>query len=108
MKPQFILTILAVFFILLTCFSCKQNVPAYKSNAIITGFDKRMCSCCGGLMINFTNDPVPYHSAFQLIFNYTATGISEKDSFPLNVYVEYETDTANACKPIRLTKFVRN
>lgn len=107
MKSQCILTTLAIFFILTIFISCRRNISTYKSNAIITGFDKRMCICCGGLMINFNNDPTPYHSDFKLIFNSTMTGITAKDTFPINVYVEYKIDTTNLCKPIVLTKFVR-
>jgi hypothetical protein len=37
--------------------SCKKECNT-KINAVITGFDKRLCACCGGLVINFRETPL--------------------------------------------------
>ena len=49
---------------------------------IITGFDNRMCSCCGGLLINFKGETQSYVGEFYLIQNSEELGIGRDARFP--------------------------
>ena len=93
-------------FILLINVACKKEQP-YMNDAIITGSDPRMCVCCGGLMITFTNDPRPYAADYKHIENVADLGLTEKDTFPIYVKVDWKIDTKSACKPIIITRFKR-
>jgi hypothetical protein len=59
---------LLLLLIILSVNGCKkQSEPDFMNEAVITGYDARMCVCCGGLMINFNNDSKPYSGTFYLI-----------------------------------------
>ncbi len=77
------------------------------NDGIITGSDMKMCPCCGGLMITFTENPTPYAAGFHRIENAAALGITDKDTFPLYVKVDWKTDDASVCKPIIITRMIR-
>lgn len=77
------------------------------NDAIITGSDARMCVCCGGLMITFNGETKPYTGDFKLINNGAATGITEKDAFPVYVKVDWKADTTNVCNGIIITRIAR-
>ena len=87
MKRSFQLTIVlpTIFFVINN--SCKKETLA-NYNVVITGFDLRMCACCGGLMINFDEETKPYNGDFKLIENSSDLGISENDNFPIYARVE--------------------
>jgi hypothetical protein len=93
-------------FILLLTTSCKKEQP-YMNDAIITGSDMRMCVCCGGLMITFNGETKPYTGDFKLIENSADLGITEKDTFPIYVKVDWKVDTTNICNHIIITRFKR-
>jgi len=58
-----VVAIALAFFIVSGC--KKSESPAtYMNNAIITGYDLRLCACCGGLLINFNNDTINYNGTF--------------------------------------------
>ena len=76
-------------------------------DAIITGFDARMCICCGGLMITFNGETRPYIGEFKLIENSGDIGIKEDDRFPIYVKVDWKEDTTNVCNHIFITRIVR-
>lgn len=75
------------------------------TSAIITGFDSRMCACCGGLMITFTSNPDPYQGEFFLVTNDAAElEIAMTTSFPVYMQVEYEFK--NICsKEVMIKKY---
>lgn len=77
------------------------------NDAIITGSDARMCVCCGGLMITFNGEVKPYTGDFKLIKNTAATGITEKDTFPVYVKVDWKADTTDVCNHIIITRIAR-
>ena len=101
---QWMPAVLIFFFLLYT--SCKKEQP-YMSNVIITGSDARMCVCCGGLIINFDGETKPYTGDFKLIENSVTLGITEKDTFPIYVKVDWKVDTIKACDGIIITRFKR-
>jgi len=61
------ITIIGMIFFMTVMGCQKDGADESVSDAVITGFDARDCVCCGGLMINFNNDPVPYSGTFCLI-----------------------------------------
>jgi hypothetical protein len=83
--------------ILLLCLSvsllsCKKESTTV-SDAVITGYDARLCACCGGLMINFENNPDPYTGTFYLINEMPAnSGITTSSTFPIYLKVEWEKE----------------
>ncbi|HEY0677067.1 MAG TPA: hypothetical protein VGD17_02230 [Chitinophagaceae bacterium] len=97
MKPfiRFFIAALSIF--VLTGASCKKSRADY---AVITGFDTRMCPCCGGLMINFEGETELYEGNYYLITNDPASlGISVNSSFPLYVDVTWELETQGCNTP---------
>src|SRR5215203_3988296 len=68
--------------------SCEKEGDLDKG--IITGFDSRLCSCCGGLMINFKGETQSYVGEFYLIQNSAGDlGIRQDAHFPLHVKVRW-------------------
>ena len=109
-KPsQLIAIILTLFFFANN--SCKKENPKEVPNmhdAIITGSDMRACICCGGLMITFNGESKPYTGDFRLISNSAADiGITQADTFPIYVNVDWKEDTTNVCNHILITRIVR-
>lgn len=77
-------------------------------DAIITGSDVRTCLCCGGLMITFDGESKPYSGDFRLISNRAVDiGITQSDTFPIYVKVDWKEDTSNVCNHIFITKIAR-
>ena len=67
--------------------SCEKDGDM--DNGIITGFDNRMCSCCGGLLINFKGETQSYVGEFYLIQNSAELGIDQNARFPMHVKVRW-------------------
>ena len=68
---------------------CKKQ-ETYE-DAVITGYDVRDCVCCGGLMINFNNDTIPYSGTFYLINELPASPVIDNNTkFPLYVRVTWK------------------
>lgn len=88
-----IFTVITIFCLILT--DCNKTVePRTFVDAIITGYDVRACVCCGGLMVNFNNDPIPYSGEFYLINELPDnTGIDTNTKFPLYVRIIWEFNT---------------
>lgn len=87
-------------------FSCQKEKGL--DNATLTGFDQRMCPCCGGLMITFTGETKPYTGAFFLIENSASEfGITAADTFP--IYVKVAWNKLEKCKGtyVKITHFKR-
>ena len=73
------------------------------TDAIITGFDLRDCICCGGLMVSFVNNPIPYSGEFYLVNDLPKdSGIDNNTKFPLYVKISWK-DNSNVCGG---TKFI--
>ncbi len=87
-----------ILLILFSLSSCKKKVPALKMvDAVITGYDMRLCACCGGLLINFENNPEKYSGNYYLINSLPPnSGIDENSKFPVKVLVQYTIDK-NRC-----------
>ena len=66
------------------------------ADAIITGYDAKMCACCGGLMINFNGETQPYKGDFKLIDNSADFDIKSYNTFPVYVKVNC-TSEPNKC-----------
>jgi len=77
-------------------------------DAVITGFDQRLCPCCGGPMINFENNPTPYSGRFYLVENdLSSYGISASSTFPLFVRVEYNVKEKCGDTVVIISKLVK-
>lgn len=87
MKKIFVLSIVLLMFGL----SCSMEEEEFKSNGIITGFDIRECSCCGGYFIEIERNTyrfyeLPKNSNLNL----------ENPHFPISVRLDWIPDP-NAC-----------
>lgn len=96
-------------FFLLALFSCKENDPnsdsSYMNEAIITGYDMRMCACCGGFMLSFEKNASPYQGVFYLVSNMpTNSGIKDSTKFPINVLIDWSIDSLNCGKKINIKR----
>ena len=100
MKIKLLLMLVVVAVFMLVATSCKKETP-YMSDATITGYDQRLCVCCGGLMVKFNE------SEFRLIANSEELGISQNENFPINVKVDWKEDSGNPCNKIIITRFAR-
>lgn len=102
-----ILQSFVIFMIVLSACAKKTYTPQYQ-DAIITGMDYRKCACCGGLMITFSSDPVPYSADFKLISNRNSElGISDTDTFPIFVKTIWETDSTRCGQFVKIKKIYR-
>ncbi len=82
--------------------------PTNSTNAIITGYDYRKCSCCGGMMITFSEDPVPYSATFVKVSELPAnTGIGENSEFPIYVKVQYTKVSDDCGGAVKITALER-
>lgn len=82
---------LSFLFISLLLFSCKKEKP-FESNAELTGYDMRMCQCCGGLQITIDNAPSAY--GFFLVGEFPKDFVlGNNPQFPILVRVDYKIDT---------------
>ncbi len=106
MKQTFLSTLIVFIFIIVFNSSCKKE-PPYMSNAIITGPDVRVCICCGGLMITFNGETKPYSGDFKLVDNVSDLKLTDKDTFPLYVKVDWKADATNVCEHIIITRMAR-
>lgn len=86
--------------------SCTKEI--FQKKAVITGFDYRKCACCSGLMVNFTNDTVPYRSAFSLVRNRAEDlGISRNGPFPVYVSIDFVKEKGCNDQFIRVVRLKR-
>jgi hypothetical protein len=81
--------------LLLLTVACKKTEEP-GADAILTGYDPRLCGCCGGLMLTLSGNPQPFADEFKLVDNSSELGISHTESFPIRVKVKY-TVLANTC-----------
>ena len=80
------------------------------NNAVITGYDLRMCACCSGLLINFNNDSLSFHGPYYDLDNTPASmGIDSNTTFPLYLKCDWKADTAycGGTSHILITRFQR-
>ncbi len=102
-----------IFILVLSCMyltACKKDKQVYKSEGVITGYDRRTCALCGGLMINFNNDTTLYSPGFYIISNDPKQlAITEQTHFPLFISVDWQVDTSKkASNFIVITRFKIN
>lgn len=90
-----------IFFLIGTAFFGLILIDCQKSgnsdlinDVVITGYDARDCVCCGGLMINFENDPIPYSGEFYLVDKLPVNSVIGSDTkFPLYARVTWKYST---------------
>lgn len=106
MKPIHTLVFVALMIAMSAMTGCKKD-NGY-TPAVITGYDLRMCACCGGLMINFDNNPKPYSGpGYDVSNNPDSLGITSTTTFPIYMNVKWE-HTPYACgNYITITSFER-
>ena len=113
MMKTTLITILVFIIFVATTISCRKQdcnkpQPNTLTNAIITGVDFRRCACCGGLMITFTNDSIPYSAAFYDIKDLpSSAGISEQSTFPIKVKVAYSKVSQSCGNFVNITTLER-
>ena len=88
--------------VLITGLSCRKSGKGDNGNAdhaVITGYDMRMCACCGGLMINFEGKTEPaFSTEFYQIKNMPeSVGITSTTTFPVFVDVTWVLEAAPGC-----------
>src|SRR5260221_12831874 len=90
--------------ILMATAHCKyDSLPVF---GIITGYDARLCACCGGLMINFNNQTQSYSGDFYLIDNAPSDlGIQNNATFPIYAEVKYTLLSRCPGNVIRINSF---
>jgi hypothetical protein len=94
--------------LLLAASGCKKSDKPLTS-AVITGYDPRMCACCGGLILNFNGETSLFAKDFKLIENANDLGLAGNEHFPLFVQVEW-VSLASSCgggEHIKITRFQR-
>lgn len=67
------------------------------TNAVITGYDLRKCSCCGGLMLNMGDDTTLYAEGFYLIDGPLPLPCPDSDQFPMRVRIRWEASSKPVC-----------
>jgi hypothetical protein len=97
MKKTFLFTFIILTLAAFLFVSCKKET-SFMNDAIITGSDARTCICCGGLMITFNGETIE---------NGGDIGITDKDTFPIYVKVDWKEDTTNVCNHILITRIAR-
>ena len=103
---------LALFFLiaLLTIIfpSCKKE-ETFMSNATITGFDLKMCACCGGTKIIIDNLPNINNDTYYLIGQLPVGFSLGNFQFPIAVKINYKI-TPTHCNGlyIDITKIERS
>ena|SRR5882762_11909109 len=100
------LRVLLLLLILTVTSQCNyDSLPVY---GVITGYDARLCACCGGLMINFNNQTQSYAGDFYLIDNRPSDlGIQSNATFPIYVGVTYSLLARCPGNVIRIESFKR-
>lgn len=85
-------------------FSCRKEEEM--QDAVITGIDGRMCVCCGGLMVSFGGDTIPYSGEFSLANNDPSEfGMDISTLFPVFVRVNYtRVDSCGGYQKIHISK----
>lgn len=87
---------LVAFGLLVALAACET--PAINTNdveAVIVGFDVRLCACCGGYLVALGNDPDP---PFDSLYQWDPTqaqldDLPPTDSLPHFVQIDYTLDT---------------
>jgi hypothetical protein len=90
-QTTYILLLVFGLFLFPSC-NKKKTVPSFQK-AVITGFDYRKCGCCGGLLINFSNNTNSFDGEYRLVSNDPVElGIDDSTVFPVYLKVRWEID----------------
>jgi hypothetical protein len=91
MKARFALLILCLMSWLAACRKDSGNLQ----DAVITGYDLRMCACCGGFMINLGNDTTVYAGSMYLADTIPQSiNLSRPWKFPMRIRMSWFPDTS--------------
>src|SRR5438874_2362917 len=79
----------------LVAVSCRKD-ESYMNNAELTGWDLRMCPCCGGITLTIDNVPNPNGYSFFLT-GYLPAGfnLGTNPKFPIAVKIDWKMDTTH-------------
>jgi hypothetical protein len=99
----FVSLVLLVF--LTTCNYDKKD--EYMAKGVLTGYDYRMCECCGGWLINLNSDSTEmYTFDTRFIDKYPANlKLDSTTVFPVFIRLDYTDSPANCGKAIDITRF---
>ncbi|NII29015.1 hypothetical protein HB364_28310 [Pseudoflavitalea sp. X16] len=94
--------------LLVTGPACRKNKKELTS-AILTGNDPRYCGCCGGIMVTFTNNPVPMAAEFKLFRGNLSNYLGSNPTFPIYVEIEWHADPDKCANQefIIITKLIK-
>ena len=98
--------IISLTIVILSCITgCRKDTASLcTTKAVIIGYDYRKCSCCGGLMINFENNPNPYSGTYYNCLNFPQNvGISPYMNFPVYMKICWQKDTTSCGNTITIT-----
>lgn len=73
---------LCLFFVVISFLACGKD-EGYE-NAIIDGYDLRLCACCGGLLIKITDE-----KTYQWYQHNEKFDITTKSTFPMKVKIKF-------------------
>lgn len=78
---------LAIVFLSVISFSCRDDENTFQSAGLITGPDYGYCACCGGYFIEITD------SMYHFDNLPSSSGIDLSDStFPISVNIDWKND----------------
>ena len=106
MKASFFSLVSVLVLLLVANGSCKK-ADDYMADAVIVGYDPRMCACCGGLMISFKGPTTVFDADDKTINNAPDLGLSPNEAFPLYVQVNYTEVTGGCHGAVLITKLKR-
>ena len=106
MKTTVVTIVSLVLLVLLTtCNNDKKEESMVKG--VLTGYDYRMCECCGGWLINLNSDSTEmYTFDTRFIDKYPANlKLDSTTVFPVFIRLDYTDSPANCGKAINITMF---
>ena len=77
------------------------------NEGVLTGYDMRLCGCCGGIMISFSGTTAPYSGSYKLISNGADFGFNGAEKFPIAVKIDWVADSTSPCDKILIKRLKR-
>lgn len=106
MRASFFSLVNILALLLLANGSCKK-ADDYMTEAVIVGYDPRLCACCGGLMISFKGPTTVFDADDKTINNAADLGLGPNETFPLHVQVNYTKVVGSCREAVLITKLRR-
>lgn len=77
------------------------------AKGVITGYDFKLCPCCGGLLINLNSDSTELYTVdTRYIDKHPDNLVLDSTTvFPLFIWLDYTNSIANCGQAIDITRF---